>query len=70
VGVLKSLSDFSFGPVVLVHTQIVRLFLKEKPHLKLRPRVTDLLFGPKMASRISALEETADLENLVAAARF
>jgi hypothetical protein len=42
--------------MVLVHTHIVRLFLKERPHLKLWPCVTDLPFGPKMASRMSALE--------------
>ena len=29
----KTLERLSLGPVVLVDTQIVRLFLKEKPHL-------------------------------------
>jgi hypothetical protein len=34
------------------------------------PLVTDLLFVPKNGFRMSALEETADLENSVAEARF
>jgi hypothetical protein len=59
--------------VVLVHTQSFSTFLRRKTHLKLRPRVTDLLFGPKwhkMTSRMFAVEGIADLKHSVAEVCF